>query len=260
MQAKPNRRPRRLPSYSAVTSTLALIFAFAAFCVGGAYATGVLVTSKQIKNGSILTQDIHKNAVTDKSIGSNAVTSTDIKDDAVGADDIGAGQVDSEAIGTGQVSSSDIGNGQVTPQDVTMPDPEQIKVSDIAKIEPASLEFQKLDDVGSYTKEDPSSALQVEWTGSVEGHNAGEASGCVFQLRVDGQPPQGGGGEVFGTGIVSVSDSALFGGFGAGSHSIEIWAKLARFEPSDGPALNNCTVGPAAAGINQTVVISEQVI
>jgi len=225
-------------------------------------ATGVLVTSKQIKNGSILTQDIHKNAVTDKSIGSNAVTSTDIKNDAVGAEDIGAGQVDSEAIGTGQVSSSDIGNGQVTPQDVTMPGPEQIKDSDVAKLAPASLAFQRLDEVGSYTKEDPDSALQVEWTGSVDGHNEGEASGCVFQLRVDGQPPQGGGGEVFGLGVVSIADSALFSGLGSGPHAIEIWARLAQFEPTPmgGPNANSCTVGPAAAGISQTIVVSELVI
>jgi hypothetical protein len=246
---------RRLPSYSVVASTLALVFSLAALCVGGAMATGVIVTSKQIKNGSILTQDIHKNAVRTSDIGKDAVGSADIKNESVAGSDIGDGQVGSADIGTGQVDSTDIGNGQVTPQDVTMPDPEQLKDTDIASITP-TLNFALVDAVGSYTKEDPTSSLQVDWTGSVEGHNGGNASGCVFQLRVDGQPPQAGGGEVFGKGVTSVAASALFPGLGTGSHQVEIWARMT----IDTPADNSCTVGPATAGISQTIVVSEQVI
>lgn len=259
MHTQPSHGNRRLPSYPAAMSTLAFVIALAALCVGGAMATGVLVTSKQIKNGSILTQDIHKNAVKAKSISEGAVGSAEIQDDAVTAPDIGAGQVDSEAIGTGQVTSSDIGNGQVTPQDVTMPEPEQIKEEDVAKLDPASLEFQKVDDAGTYDKQDGESALQVDWTGSVEGHNGGEFSGCVFQIRIDGQPPQGGGGEVFGQGIISVAVSALFPGLAAGQHHIEVWAQLAAIEHE---VSNNdsCTVGPVKAGISQTFVVSEQVL
>jgi hypothetical protein len=96
----------------------------------------------------------------------------------------------------------------------------------------------------------------VDWTGSVEGHNGGETSGCVFQIRVDGQPSAAGAGEVFGKGLTSVSASALFTGLAAGPHKIEIWARMV----VDTSAGNSCTVGPAAAGIGQTVVVSEQVV
>lgn len=253
------KRPMRFISrnYANVVATLALVIALTGTA---AMAGGVIVTSKQIKNGSILTQDIHKNAVRASDIGDNSVSTSEIKSDAVTASDIGAGQVDSEAIGTGQVTSSEIGNGEVTPQDVTMPEPEQIKVADVATLNPASMAFQKLDEVGTYVKEDAGSALQVEWTGSVEGHNHGEISGCVFQLRVDGQPPSGGGSEVFGKGIVSVSASALFPGFAAGAHTVEVWARLAEGEPTGMENADRCTIGPAAASISQTFIVSEQVL
>ena len=248
------KRPMRFirRNYANVAATVALVVALTGTT---AMATGVIVTSKQIKNGSILTQDIHKNAVKTSDIGQAAVGSADIKNESVAGSDIGDGQVGSADIGTGQIDSTDIGNGQVTPQDVTMPDPEQLKETDIASITP-TLNFALVDAVGSYTKEDPTSSLEVDWTGSVLGENGGEVSGCVFQLRVDGQPPQGGGGEVFGKGITSVSASALFPGLPAGAHQIEIWAKMV----VDTPAGDKCTVGPAAAGIGQTVVVSEQVI
>lgn len=253
------------PTYSAITSTLALVVAIAALCVGGAMASGVLVTSKQIKNGSILTQDLHKNAVKGKDIAENSVgsseigagqvTAPDIGADQVTAPAIGAGQVDSEAIGNGDVSSADIGNGQVQPQDVTMPEPEQLKDGDTAVLAAPTLEFQKVDDVGTYLKEDAESELEVDWTGSVKGENGGEASGCVFQLRVDGQPAPNAGGEVFGKGLTSVSATALFGPLPVGGHAVEIWARITIATGMG----NSCTVGPAAAGIGQTVVVSEQV-
>lgn len=243
-------------SYSAIASTMALVLSIAALCVGGAMASGVLVTSKQIKNGSILTQDLHANVVKDKTLAANSVTSSDIGADQVTAPDIGVGQVDSEAIGNGEVSSADIGSGQVTPQDMNMPDPSQLKDGDVAVLATPTLEFQKVDDVGSYTKEDPSSDLEVDWTGSVRGENGGEASGCVFQLRVDGQPAPNGGGEVFAKGLTSVSSTALFGALPTGQHAVEIWARITIATGMG----NSCTVGPAAAGIGQTVVVSEQVL
>ncbi len=229
-------------NYSAVMSTVAVVIALTS---AGAIASGVVVTSKSIKNGAILSQDIHRSAVKSSDIGNNAVGSTDI----------GTGSVESSDIGTGQVDSSDIGTGQVTPQDVTMPDPMQLKDVDSTTITP-TLSFTLLDSVGSYVKVDPASTLEVDWTGSVFGENGGKVSGCVFQLRVDGQPSPMGGGEVFGTGLTSVAATALFPAVGAGLHQIQIWARIV----VDTPAANQCTVGPAAAGINQTFVISEQVI
>jgi len=249
------KRPMRFISrnYANVMATLALVVALTGTA---AVASGVIVTSKQIKNGSILTQDIHKNAVRASDIGSNSVSTSEIKDDAVAASDIGAGQVDSEAIGTGQVTSSEIGNGQVTPQDVDMPEPQELEAKGAASKswifgEPQVANFELVDPVGAYEKTDAGSVLQVDWIGTAAGN------GCVFQLRVDGQPVSGSGGEVFASAATSVAASALFPGLGVGSHQIEIWARPRVPSPSAG---GTCTVGPEAAGIDQTFIISEQIL
>jgi hypothetical protein len=217
-----NLAGRLLKHYPTIAATLALVIALSG--IGTALA-GVIVGSKQIKNGSILSRDIHK----------AGVRSTDVKN--------------------GTIGSADIGDGDVQPQDVTMPSPAQIKDSDVAAIVP-TLDFALVETVGSYAKEDPNSILEVDWTGSVRGENGGEQSGCVFQLRVDGQPAPGGAGEVFGRGLTSVSASALFSGLPAGPHQIEIWARMT----INAAMGNSCMVGPAAAGVAQTIVVSEQVI
>lgn len=219
-------------NYANVASTLAL---FVALTGVGLVQAGVIVTSKQIKNGTITSKDIHNAGVKTSDIGKNAVRSADIQ--------------------TGAVESSDIGTGQVTPEDVTMPAPGQCKFSGTAALDP-SLEYQKVTDLCTYTKADASSDLEVSWTGSVLGENGAEAGGCVFQLRVDGQPAPNGGGEVFGKGTISVASSALFSGLGTGSHTIEVWARIT----VDTPASNNCTVGPEKAGIGQTTVVTEHVV
>lgn len=138
-----------------------------------------------------------------------------------------------------------------------MPDPVQFKVAQSATVEPpkGDLDFQKVLDLATYTKTVASSALEVTWAGSVEGHNGGEVSGCVFQLRVDGNPAAAGGGEVFGLNLASVSGVAIFPGLGIGAHTIEVWAKVNVDTTS-----NRCTVGPAKAGMDQTVVAHEIVI
>jgi len=238
------------PSYSAVVSTLALAVALAALCVGGALATGVVVTSKQIKNGTILTQDLHKNAVKSTDIAESSVQSSDIGSDQVQAADIGAGQVDSEAIGNGDVSSADIGNGQVKPDDVTMPPPAQLEAPGVATAS-APDAFVPVDLAGTYAKQDGSSVLEVSWTGTAQT----DFSACIFQLRVDGSPSADAGGQIYlasGT-TLSVSASALFEGFSAGPHQIEVWAKSVL------PGAYPCTVGPAFAELPQTFVISEHV-
>lgn len=217
--------------YAAVVSTLALVVALTGV---GAQASGVFVTSKQIKNGAILSQDIHKSAVKSSDLGKSSVKSVDI--------------------GEGAVQTSDIGTGQVTPDDVTMPAPAQLQenAGDVATAE-VSDSFSLVDAVGTYSKQDPGSILEVDWTGSA----AAGFSGCVFQLRVDGQPSGTGTGEIYvaNGSTVSVSASALFSALPAGAHQIQIWAKA-----TIGGASSTCTVGPATAGIGQTIVVSEQVV
>jgi hypothetical protein len=226
-------------NYANVAATLALVIAL----TGTTAMATVLVTSKQIRNGSILSQDIRKNAVKTSDIATNAVGSVDLKSDAVRTADIG----------TGQVESSDIGTGQVTPSDVTMPNPQQLQETGAATSEVGAT-FTLLDPVGTYVKQDPDSALEVDWTGTA----AAGFSGCNFQLRVDGTPSANEAGTVFvanGGQAESIAATALFSGLPTGQHSIEIWARTTL-----GGGSYSCTVGPATAGIGQTIVVSELVL
>lgn len=234
----------------AIRRNAALIVATAAFIVAlvgvpGVTAGGLLVTGKQIKNHSITARDLRKNAVGTKSLAKDAVRSSDIR----------SGAVLSADIGEGEINTSDIGEGQVTPQDVTMPAPTQCKMGETVSIDP-SLAFQQVADLCSFTKADATSIIEATWTGSVLGENGGELSGCVFQLRLDGNAAPGGSGEVFGKGIVSVSSSAAFPGAAPGPHTVSVWARVT----VDTSAGNKCTVGPPNAGIGQTTLVNEKVL
>lgn len=215
-------------NYSNIVATLALVIALT---TGGAYAGGKFITSKDIKNGSIKTQDIAK----------NGVRAPDIRSNAVGASEVT----------NGTIGSAEIGAGEVTPQDVTMPEPVKFdRPASSAVIADVGEQYARVATIGNYVKSDPTSALEVTWTGT-----AGAAfSPCHFQLRVDAQP---GGGEVFvGTSAVSASATALFEGLPAGSSSIEVWAKHVQGGGSEG----DCTLGPENAGIAQTFIVSEKVL
>lgn len=220
-------------NYAAIVSTLALVVALT---TSGAYAASQL-TGGQIKNGTITAADLDKNAVHSRDIAPNAIKGSDVHRNAI--------------------QSSDIGAGQVTAEDVTLPAPAQLKNSATAVIDSPTTDFQRIYVGGTYDKQDASSALEIDWTGSVFGENAGEASGCIFQLRVDGQPAAGGGGEAFGTRLIAVSASAVFSGLAAGPHQIEIWARV--ILPGQLDEGNECVVGPEEAGIAQTFVVTELV-
>jgi hypothetical protein len=109
--------------------------------------------------------------------------------------------------------------------------------------------------MGTYMKGTADSTLQVTWTGTA---TAG-FSPCVFQLRVDGKPPTGGGGEIFipnGGSSFSVSDQGLFSGLPAGQQEVEIFARIpAVYGGADYP----CTVGGDTGDIAQTVNAAELV-
>lgn len=222
---------RRRLTYANVASTLALISAVIAMSIGGAVASGVLVTSKQIKNGTILTQDIRKGAVKSSDIGTNAVRSGDVQDDAI--------------------QSADIGAGEVQPENLSLPAPAQLQDNSPDTVQ-APRSFVLANVAGTYSKVDPSSLLEVTWTGTA----AAGFSPCIFQLRIDGQPAGANAGETYvaNSSTISVSVSALFSGLAPGPHSIEVWASSTQ----DGSF--PCTVGPAHAGIGQTFVVAEQIV
>lgn len=226
---------------STAISIIALVTSIAALCLGGAVAANDLVNSAEIQNGSVKSIDLAKNSVR--------------------APDVKAGAIRTSELATGAVTTSDIGEGEVTPSDVTMPRPVELKKADSASLQPPTTEYSLVGALGTYTKQVTDSVLEVNWTGTVEGRNNGTASGCIFQLRVDGQPSPGGGGEVYGLRVLSVSVTALFSGFGTGEHRIEIWARGVQPEEQLGIETGDrCVVGPAETGIGQAVVVSEKVI
>lgn len=257
-------------NYAAIVATLALFVALG----GTAIASSGLITGKQIKNGSISTADIHKGAVAQKlikknavsaaaikpdavtanAIGADAVTGEAIKPDAVGTSDIDSGAVTSEQIGNGDIKSVDIGNGEVQPEDITEPAPQQFVIgSATAQVDE---QFAKVTDVGTYNKQDPTSILSVNWTGTT----LAPTQSCVFQLRVDGQPAPNNAGLVFDAAVsfnsvTNVAANALFSGLGTGPHTIEVWAHALT---GGAPTTDPCIIGPAEAPIPQTFVVSEE--
>jgi hypothetical protein len=206
---------------SLALSVLALVAALSG--VSGAVAGKVLVGSKQIRNGSILTQDIRRNAVRTSDVQNGGITGTDV------------------------------GAGEIEPVDVTMPDPDQIVRESVATVMAGSEYVQVGGAAGTYVKEDPASVLQVDWSGSASAKDLP----CVFQLRVDGAAVPGAGEVPVSVGNpTSISTSALFEGLPAGEHSISVWARTV---PGIYPQ-SRCTVGPEMADVAQTYVVSELVL
>lgn len=232
----------RLNKHAGGLALIAICLSLIAAVGGVASATGVLITStKQIKNGIIVSQDI-KN---------NQVKSADVKNDTINSADIGNGDVASTDIGEGEVHSGDIGSNQVTPSDVSLPESEQIVEApkDVASAEVGS-SFALVDNVGTYEKEAAESVLEVSWTGSAVA--GGITPQCVFQLRVDGVGVTGAGELFTGPSPWSGTVAANFSGLTVGSHHIEVWAKST-------VGASTCTVGPVEAGIGQTFTIAEAV-
>lgn len=211
---------------------LAVVIATIGACIAGAGAAGIFVTGKQIKNGSITGKDLRRNAVGSKAISGGAVKSAEI--------------------GGGQVHAADIGADQVTARALSLPSPKQVVLG--PSVGPVGPDFGPLVKVADYEKTSADSVLRVDWNGVASN---GEQTNCIFQVRVNGQPPQGGGGEVFALGNpVNVSTSALFLSLAAGTVSVEVWAKYSAKLTGNPTCVLNPEPNP---GIKSTFVISEDV-
>jgi hypothetical protein len=217
---------------SILLSVVALVAALGG--VAGAGAAGVLIGSKQIKNGTVKSIDLRNNGVQSADLTNGGVSSADLQDNGVSSPDLAPGSVEGEAI--------DVAG------------PVQCQVAGAVTIVP-TLEFQKVTDLCTYTKVEGVTPLEVDWTGSVEGRNGGEAGGCTFQLRANDVPSAQGGGETFGKGLSPANAAAIFAGIPAGPVTVSVWAKIS----IDSPIGNSCTVGPEAAGIVQTVTVAEAI-
>lgn len=221
-----------MKTYQRIAPTLALVLAVMGLCMGGAIAAGKLViTSANLKNNTVRSIDLRNSGIDSKDIGTNEVTATDIATSAVG--------------------TTDIATNAVTPSDVELPAPVALAPGITSGTVNTSA-FASIVSAGAYVKVQPESTLEVSWAGVA---GSGPATNCVFQVRVDGAEPTGGGGEVFTLGEpINVSTLGLFPGLPAGPHTIEVWAKASAYIGGGSPT---CQVG--GMGVDSTFVIDEQV-
>lgn len=199
------------------------LFALAVALTGvGAAAAGIIVTSKQIQNGTIRSVDISR----------NGVRSTDVAN--------------------GTIDSVDVGGNEIKPSDVEMPAPIEVTPDGVSG--PVTGAYSRLATVAVITKVQDASPLEITLGGAVAG---GPGTNCAYQLRVNGAPALDGGGEAFSpTGAVNVSAAASFRGVPAGQVAVEVWAR-ATSAISPNPT---CAVGPSDPGIETTVLVVEQVV
>jgi cytoskeletal protein RodZ len=243
-------------------AVLALVAAVSG--VGGALAGQVLITGKQIKNGSLTTQDYRSGSVRASDVQNDSIGSTDLQNEGVQSTDLSDGGVQSADLQNGGVQSADIedngihtqdiGTNQVQASDLELPDPQQTVEPGTASANVGDT-FASIDLVETYVKEDPTSILEVTWTGSA---SAG-FSPCQFQIRVDGQPAAGGAGALYvanGTTNGNVMISVDFMDLPAGPHEVSVYGRAVGAGESTFP----CTVGPEAAQLQQTFVVAEQVV
>lgn len=222
-------------------AALALVVALSG--IGGAMAGQALITGKQIRNGSLTTQDYKK----------GSVQTSDVKNGSIESADVENGAVESADLKDSGITTADIGANQVTATDIEVPDPKQSTENGAASAE-VGTDFTLIDPVETYVKQDPTSALEVSWTGSA---SAG-FSPCQFQIRVDGQAAAAGAGAIYvanGTVNGNVSTSALFSGLPSGPHDVSIYARAV----NPGQPFP-CTVGPAEAQLTQTFITAELVL
>lgn len=151
------------------------------------------------------------------------------------------------------INGKQIKKGTVTGKQVKFPKARAIAGASAASARAhASVadQFTAVAAVGTYTKQDAQAVLRVDWTGAV---GAG-VSPCLFQLRINGQPGQG--GEMYVTGGREWQNtSALFSDLPAGDYRVEIWARLTQFAGQDYP----CTVDPSSDAPRPTAVATEEV-
>lgn len=212
--------------YQRFAPTLAIVLALLALCLGGALASGriIITSSSQIKNGAVTSKDVKNNTVRSADLGPNSVTGTEIDPNAV------------------------------EPSDVALPpavetNPPVAAVTDPNPFSPSA--YEVIGTVGTFDKQQAESQLEVQWSGVISA--GGAATLCVYQLRVNGQPSPGGGGEaVAHEGVINVATGALFSA-PVGPANIEVWARVTS---TADPA---ATCGVGGLGVASTFIFNEAI-
>jgi hypothetical protein len=180
--------------------------------------------AEEINDNSVTTSKIANNAVTSAKIADNTITGSDLDDVTITPNKISPkGTLANQVLySTGLLVAWGYTPGS------------EIKVSIInvncSSIASFSSTYVKIADLGTVTKIDATSKLEITFNGRITA-NTITGTGAHFELRVDNNATTLGRAranirtsEAGGSGI-PVSITGIFTGFGVGSHTISIWVK-----------------------------------
>jgi hypothetical protein len=157
--------------------------------------------------------------------------------------------IKNNSISGAKVKNNSISGAKVSFPAATPIGPGGAKAAAVQAAKSVGDQFALVAEMGAYTKADPASVLQISWTGTV-----GSPTGapCIFQLRIDGKPPSGGGGEVYtNTGGQSIAVQSLFSGIALGARQVQVFARS--LPTASGATDSPCVVSPPETQIPQTV-------
>lgn len=174
------------------------------------------ITSGDIANATIALADMAANSVDTSKIVDSTIVSADIADSTIGTADIGIGGVATSEILDGTIGPADI-EARLIPRRTRLTYSNQLTDNTI------STTYELFRTVGSFTKVDASTQVELEW------HTHVSVSGtfCDWQLRIDGLQPSG---QTDGR-IVSYAAEApgsakqVFSGLSAASHTVHIYVR-----------------------------------
>lgn len=189
--------------------------------VAGTATAASLITSADIKNGTIQNIDVKTGALTGLKVKNKSLTAKDIKPTIAGPTVV-------TSLGIGGTNTSNPG-----------------------------MAFTEVEGVGTFTKQRNNSLVRLDWTSHANVVGPMDVGAallfCEYQLRIDGKvadgtAPASSGSPfaVIGEGVNSFSLSGVFTGVGKGDHEVTVWLR---------EGASSCVLN--AGNFSQTVFVTE---
>ena len=225
------------------------------------------VNSAKISDGSIATADLANNSVTSAKIADGTITTADLADGSITSAKISDGTVSNVDLANNSVTSAKIVDGTIITADLANSSVTAAKISNSGAgtnhvlqyngttvdwdYAPGSLikysflnancpggathnftnTFSKISNIGTISKADATSKLEVTYYGRIFVATFNESTGAYFELRVNDNPTTNGranvnlrASEAGGYGIPA-SFTGVFTGLSAGIHTISMWVR-----------------------------------
>ena len=202
------------------------------------------VTSAKIADGAVATTDLADNSVTSAKIVEGTITTADLANSSVTSAKILDGTIASPDIANGAVTLSKISNTGASAKNVLQYTGSTIVWdyapgsiirytflnADCNQLQNFTGTFQKIGNIGTVSKVDPGSILEVSYYGRVSVENV-TTTGAYFEMRVDDVATTNGRANLhvknseIGTSGISAFFTAVFSGLSAGNHTISMWVR-----------------------------------